>query len=211
MFSFKKQLIASISFFVLALMTTLVTTSSVQAQDPGSTAWQDSRTFDFQQQDKLLVGFSVPHGHRLVVERLTAEVSVPPTVRIVNTTLTTFVNGVGAEHVLPRAVPLSSSQGDDNYSFFLTPNLYADSGNFLQFRVYLSVSCNSSLNVTLSGHLVCPGTLNCNPGPAGASLKGNSDDPAAPSQDRGADAAVAAQTRPRFATKKETVAMRIGQ
>lgn len=209
MFGFKKQLITSVGLFVFALTLTLVTTSSARAQDPGSTAFQDWRTLSAGDPvDHIVVGFQVPHGQRLVIERLTAEVSVPPKVRIVNTTLSTTVNHLVAPHVLPRAVPLSSNQGEDNYSFFLTPNVYADSPDLIIFSVNFSVPAKASLNVTISGHLVCPADLNC---PIRSSLKSNSDDPAVPTQNRSTDAAIAAQTRPRFAklTKSETVAMRI--
>ena len=81
--------------------------------------------------------FFIPPGKRLVIEKLSAALSMPhkgvfgPPV-IQNTQLVTTVNGILVTHEFAKPIFQSStgvpSQLTDHFLYLLSPNLYADGG-----------------------------------------------------------------------------------
>jgi hypothetical protein len=206
--SLKTQLITLLNLVVLGLMLTLVSPNTAHAQDPGVTAFQDDEhMFSFSPVANYQLQFQIPKGKRLVIERLTAYIRVPHNVKVNGIILGTHVNNSPAGHQLPKPVlEFSTPGGDDQYSLFVAPNLYADGGESVDFLVTLSVPCNANVGATISGHLVCPQNFNCV-----SSLPGSVSgvDDKAPATTRATDTNAVAQTRPRFAKlpKGETVAV----
>jgi hypothetical protein len=223
----KRQLTTLFGLAAIAITVMLVTVVTAQAQDPGTTAFQQecagsiptvSNTDVFEE-----LNYQVPANKRLVIERLSLSVFVPKDATLMEITMSTrILPDPSVSHFLPRpTLQFTDAFGGGHYVLSIAPDLYADGGQIInggsiKIDVHLSAkNANeaqtvafqaSSTRATISGHLVCPGTVTCTTSLPGLSQSTTDDKTTTPAN---TDSTVISQTRPRFAkpTKSEAVAM----
>jgi hypothetical protein len=205
----KKQLIASLSLSIIALMVTFISPSlaNAQVQDPGTTAFQQEGVEVFTTFWKRF-DFVIPTGQRLVIERISALIVVPHAGTVIaRTELQTTVNGSLVSHEFGKPTFQFATPPNDDYLLSLAPHVYADGGTISLIVIFLHVPLNlvNMGNVVISGHLVCPQALTCISRLGSLTPKA---DGTAKAEGTSKDVTVMAQTRPRSAkpSKRETVA-----
>jgi hypothetical protein len=210
---FKKQLVTWFGVSALTLMVTLVSAGRAHAQDPGVTAYQDEQS-DLKSSKKVRdFTFNIPTGKRMIIDRVSAEISVPhgKPIRLID--VSTYLNGApnASAHFLPRPTLAFTRGKEDVYVLFVAPNVAAEIKVIFTIETPTPVVNNVKTNifVTISGHLVCPQHPTCALAGSPGSLSGVSDR-ALMTATIPTNADAAAQSRPRFAKppKRETVALK---
>lgn len=204
----KKQLVTWFGVFTLALLVALASAGGARAQDPGVTAYQDEQT-DVKSSKKIHdFTFNIPTGKRMIIERISAQISVPHGKPIRELDVLTYLNGVPnvSAHFLPRPILAYTRGQQDVYVLFVSPNVAAEIKAIFSIETPTPVVNNvkTSIYVTISGHLVCPQHPTC--ALAGSPSSG---DRALMTAAIPTNSDAAAQSRPRFAKppKPQTVAL----